>query len=159
MDFDITVTDYPAKHLVGFRVRTTLPDASNDCSLLWQKYHTETKPLPDWKRKKSYGLFVKINQDTRFDFWTASETAPGTPIPKGMEVFELSAGKFVRCLVPTAADLLTAYHAVYRTWLRSQAEYDIDREAVYFEHYPPQWMPNDAFDLYVPLINRKKSLK
>jgi predicted transcriptional regulator YdeE len=150
-DFEIEVVDYPAKRLAGFCTQTTIPAASYDCSPLWQRFHSETKKLPDWKDKKSYGLFIKTNPYISLDFWTASEIASDIPIPEGMDVLELLPGKFVRCLIPMASDILMAYHTVYSTWYLSQKEYDIDMDAACFELYPPKWTPNDAFDLFVPL--------
>ncbi|MDR1142059.1 MAG: GyrI-like domain-containing protein [Planctomycetaceae bacterium] len=154
-DFEITVVDYPAKRLAGFRTQTTIPAASYDCSPLWQRFYSETKKLSNWKRKKSYGLFVRTNQYVSLDFWTASEIASDISIPEGMEVFDLPSGKFVRCLIPVASDILMAYHTVYSTWIQTQNEYDIDMEAACFELYPPKWTPNDAFDLYVPLKKKE----
>jgi predicted transcriptional regulator YdeE len=150
-DFEIAVIDYPAKRLAGFRTQTTIPAASYDCSPLWQRFYSETKKLPGWKNKKSYGLFIKTNPYISLDFWTASEVASGVPVPEGMDVLELPPGKFVRCLVPMASDILMAYHTVYSTWYLSQQEYDIDMQSACFELYPPKWTPNDAFDLFVPL--------
>ncbi|MDR2440114.1 MAG: GyrI-like domain-containing protein [Planctomycetaceae bacterium] len=154
-DFDINVVDYPAKRLAGFRTPTTISAASYDCSPLWQRFYSEIKKLPGWKQKKSYGLFIKTNQYISFDFWTASEITSNVSTPKGMEVFELPSGKFVRCLIPRASDILMAYHTVYSTWLQSQNEYDIDMESACFELYPPKWTLNDALDLFVPLKNKK----
>jgi predicted transcriptional regulator YdeE len=154
-DFEIAVIDYPAKRLAGFRTQTTIPAASYDCSPLWQKFYSETKKLQGWKNKKSYGLFIKTNPYISLDFWTASEIATDVPIPKGMDVLELSPGKFARCLIPMASDILMAYHTVYSTWYLSQKEYDIDMEAACFELYPPKWTPSDAFDLFVPLKIKK----
>ncbi|MDR2114878.1 MAG: GyrI-like domain-containing protein [Planctomycetaceae bacterium] len=154
-DFEITVVDYPAKLLAGFRTQTTIPAASYDCLPLWRKFYSETKKLPDWKHKKAYGIFIKTNQYISFDFWTASEITPDISVPAGMEVLELPAGKFVRCLIPMASDILMAYHTVYSTWIQSQNDYDIDMESACFELYPPKWTLNDAFDLFVPLKNRE----
>ncbi|MDR1963754.1 MAG: GyrI-like domain-containing protein [Planctomycetaceae bacterium] len=155
-DFAITIVDYPAKRLAGFRTQTTVPAASHDCSPLWRKFHSETKKRPDWRRKKSYGLFVRPNQSISLDFWTALEIASDIPVPEGMEIFELSSGKFVHCLIPNAADILMAYHTVYSIWIQSQNAYDIDMESACFELYPPRWTPNDAFDLYVPLKTKEQ---
>jgi predicted transcriptional regulator YdeE len=154
-DFEITVVDYPAKRLAGFRTQTTIPAASYDCSPLWQRFYSETKKLSGWKRKKSYGLFIRTNQYVSLDFWTASEITSDIPVPKGMEIFELSSGKFVRCLIPTASDILMAYHTVYSTWIQSQSEYHIDMASACFELYPSKWTPHIAFDLYVPLQKKE----
>jgi predicted transcriptional regulator YdeE len=154
-DFEIAVIDYPAKRLAGFRTHTTIPAASYDCSPLWQRFYFETKNLPGWKNKKSYGLFIKTNPYISLDFWTASEVSSGVLIPEGMDVLELPPGKFARCLIPMASDTLMAYHTVYSTWFLSQKEYDIDMESACFELYPPKWTPNDAFDLFVPLKIKK----
>ncbi|MDR0336414.1 MAG: GyrI-like domain-containing protein [Planctomycetaceae bacterium] len=154
-DFEITVVDYPAKHLAGFHTQTTIPAISYDCLPLWQKFYSETQKLPGWKRKKTYGLFVKTNQYVSLDFWTASEITAGISVPEGMDVFELLAGKFVRCLIPMASDILMAYHTVYSTWIQSQINYDIDMNSACFELYPPKWTPNDALDLYVPLKTKE----
>lgn len=154
--FEVNIVDYPERYLVGLRIRTTIPRSSIDCPPLWEKLKSRMNELPGAAGKKSYALFIMVDQRITFDHWAAVEMPRSCKIPKEMQCVELPAGKYVRCFVPNSAALLFAHSYLYSNWPHTQDKYDVDMSGPCFELYPPQWKPNEAFDLFVSVVPQDK---
>lgn len=154
--FDIEIVEYPAKHLVGIRVRTTIPQSSIVCPPVWREFLGRLKEFPGKTRNKVYNLYKMVDRRVSFDYWVAVETPGDFSVPRGMESFDLSANQYARCCVPNQAAILMAYNEIFGTWVQQQDEYDVDMTGPCFELYPARWKPEDAFDLYASVIPLKK---
>lgn len=154
--FEVNIVDCPEKYLVGLRVRTTIPRSLIDCPPIWETFKSRMDELPGAGGKKSYALFISVDQRITFDHWAAVEMPRDFVIPKDMQCIELPARKYVKCLVPNSAALLLAHSYLYSNWPQSQEEYDIDMSGPCFELYPAQWQSNEAFDLFVSVVPKTK---
>lgn len=153
--FDIDIVDFPAKHLVGLKVRSNISRSTIDCPPLWNEFIPQLKKFPGRTRNKTYGLFCMVDEWITFDFRVAVETPPDFKLPRGMEAYQLEAARYARCLVPNSAELLMAYSAIYGTWVQDQDEYDIVKPGFCFELYPPHWNPSVPFELYARVTAKK----
>lgn len=151
-NFELEIVDVPTKYLIGLCIRTTIPRSSIDCPPLWQEFNKRVGELPGAKHNKSYSLYLMVDQRITFDHWVAAKMPRNAIVPQGMEGIDLPGRQYLRCFVPNSAALLTAYSVVYSDWPQSQEEYDVDMGGPCFELYPPDWQPNEAFDLYVSII-------
>ncbi len=155
MSFEITVVGFPAKHLIGMKVRTDMQKAQTDCTALWQTFGPRIVDIPGCtgECKGSFGVSVMLNEND-FDYGAAVEVAPETTVPNGMEAFELPAGLYAKCTVASLEKLGEAYMYVYGPWIAGQSEYGLNMQAPCFEHYPANWRPEDAFEIYVPVTKQ-----
>lgn len=149
MNFEVTVVEFPAKTLVGTKVRTTMQKAQSDCPALWQSFGPRICELfPECKGV--YGVSVMLNE-TDFDYWAAVETASDATLLPEMETVKLPSGLYARCAVANVEQLGAAYMFLYGPWIQGQTEYALNMEAPCFELYPSDWQENDAFEVYAPV--------
>ncbi len=152
MTFDITIVEFPAKRLVGMKVRTNMQNAAADCTALWQTFGPKSNELTGGKcaGEPGYGLSFMLNEND-FDYWAANEVLSETTAPEGMGVVDIPAGLYAKCGVPSLAQLSEAYMFVYGQWIAGQSEYGLDMNGVSFELYPPNWDMNSGLEIYVPV--------
>lgn len=152
MNFEVTVIEFPAKILLGMKVRTVMQNAAKDCPALWQTFGpriTELSPVSPG----AYGISVMTSEND-FDYWAAVEVAPGISVPDNMGPIEIPQGFYARCSVPSLEQLGPAYMFVYGPWGESQSEYAIDMNGLSFELYPDDWQPGAAFEIYAPVTKK-----
>lgn len=152
MNFELAVVEFPAKHLIGMKLATSMQKAQTDCPALWQAFGPRIIEIPSCESgcKGSFGVSVMLNEN-EFEYWAAVEAAPGTAIPDGMASMEISAGHYVKCTVPGVENLGAAFMYVYGRWAAEQSEYVLNMHAPGFELYPPDWRLNDSFEIYAPV--------
>jgi len=149
--FNTTVVDYPKKHLIGMKMRTTMEKAATDCPVLWQTFGPRLESILAEDCQGSYGICVMLDM-VNFDYWAAVEYDPSLDLPEGLDRYEISAGPYARASVPNLEKMGPAYMYLYEEWPKSQSGYIINMQAPGFEFYPPNWQPNEPLEIYVPLI-------
>jgi len=151
LTFETVIVEYPAKRLVGMKVRTNMQSAMEDCYGAWNAFMPRMAEV-NGEPEESFGVSVMINEND-FDYWTALEATTQGPLPDGMQVVNIASGTYVRCTVPNMEKLGDAYIYLYTTWNQSQshAEYVLDMEVGSFERYPCDWQPDTPFEIYAPL--------
>ncbi len=155
MSFEIAVVEFPATHLIGMKVRTTMQKAQADCPAIWQTFGPRIVEIPggDCIGKGAYGVSVMLNEND-FDYWVAVEAASNAAVPKDMATFEIPDGLYAKCSVASLEKLGEAYMYVYSQWVSGQSEYGLNMQAPCFELYPPNWRLEDAFEIYVPVMKQ-----
>ena len=143
--FEIKVVDFPAKQLMGIKVRTNMAKAKEDCPTLWQNFCPQ---MPKIYGKESYGVSIMLNAQD-FDYWAAVE-AEGQ-VPSGIETTSIPSGSYARCTVPNLESIGAGYMFMYQTWLGGQQEWKLNEQAPCFELYPADWNPSMPFDLFMPV--------
>ena len=144
--FAVSVVDFPAKQLVGIKVRTSLAQAQRDCPALWQGF---CRHVPADYGKAAYGISVMLNAQD-LDYWAAFESTSGQT-PAELAPVEIPAGAYARCLVPNLESIGAGYMFLYQTWLAGQSEWKLNERAACFELYPADWTPAAPFELYMPV--------
>jgi AraC family transcriptional regulator len=152
MSFEVTVVDFPAKHLIGMKVRTDMQKAQTDCSTLWQTFGPIEIPGYDCTGG-AYGIYIMLNEND-FDYWAAVETSSSVAVPDGMQSVALPAGPYAKCTAASLEKLGEVYMYLYGEWITQQQEFTPNVQAPSFELYPSNWQMNGAFDVYVP-VNKK----
>lgn len=153
--YQVAIVEFPTKHLTGMKTRSTMQNAQQDCSALWQSFGPRMGELlaarSDWP--ECYGVSVMLSAEA-FDYWAAVETLPSTDVPEGMANISLPAGRYAKCTVPNLEKLGEGYMHLYDTWVKSQIEYTCDEQMPSFELYPSNWDPSQPLEIYMPLKNR-----
>ena len=146
--FDITVVEYPEKHLVGVKVRTTMQMQKGmaDCPALWESFMPRMGELPSGN---AYGVCVMLNAED-FDYWAALEADVNAAVPEGMACVDVPAGKYAKCTVDMEK-LRDAYTYICTEWEKSQTEYVLDGQAPSFELYQANWQLGDSFEIFAPV--------
>ena len=152
MSLEIAVVSFPAKHLLGVKVRTSMQSSATDCPALWQAFSPRIAEM-FMMGNATFGVSVMVNEND-FDYWAAVESSSNTAVPDGMETTEIPAGLYAQCNVPSLEQLGEAFMYVYSQWIREQSEYTLDMHAPCFELYPPNWQPSDAVAIYVPVLKK-----
>ncbi len=144
MTYNISIVEFPAKKLVGMKVRTNMQNASTDCSAIWQTFGPRSVEISGGAcvGKECYGVSVMVNEND-FDYWAASEVLTDGDLPDGMEVINIPAGLYAKCSVAGLAKLSEAYSYLYCQWPNEQSEYALNMQGASFEIYPPG-MGSDA---------------
>lgn len=150
--YDVIVAEYPAKNLVGLKVRTSMQRAAEDCPALWVTFGPRMEEIPagDGVRGDFYGVSIMLNAE-EFDYWAAVEAEAESAVPEGMACMEIPAGQYAKCTVPDLQKLGDALMYLYSEWPKSQREYVPDEEAPGFELYPANWQETSPFEVFAPL--------
>ncbi len=150
-EYKVTVVEYPAKRLVGMKVRTSMHKAQQDCPALWQTFGPRIGELSpaDCGYPGSYGVSVMLNAED-FDYWATVEM-PSAAVPAGMDCIDIPAGQYATCTVPNLEKLGDAYMYLYGEWPKSQTGCTFNGQAPCFELYPPNWQCQDSFEIFMPL--------
>ena len=144
-EFEIKVVDFPAKQLMGIKVRTNMAKAKVDCSALWQSFCPQ---MPKIYGKESYGVSIMLNAQD-FDYWAAVEA--DEQIPAGIETTAIPSGSYARCTVPNLESIGAGYLFLYQTWVGAQQEWKINEQGPCFELYAADWNPGMPIDLFMPV--------
>ena len=150
--YTATIVSYPAKHLIGINVLTSMQKASVDCPALWQAFDTRISGSlsTGCACKGCYGVSVMLNAE-EFYYWAAVEADLLKELPPGMEHIDIQAGQYARCLVPDLKNVADAYMFLYGAWLSNQSEYALNEHAPCFEQYPPNWQLSDSCGVFMPI--------
>ncbi len=148
--FSVEVVEHPAMRLVGMKIRTTIPNASKECPVLWHEFMPREIGELFGGSKPTYGVSTTARRQ-QFDYWAAVEIDPNLPIPDDMETVLIPHGEYAFCKVPGYESLDEAYDYMFREWLPRQSDYVHQRQSPCFEHYPSYWQPTEHLALYVPV--------
>ena len=149
--FDVSVAEYPARRLVGMKVRSTMAKAARDCPAIWEEFGPKMGALE--AAGGSFGVCIMVNADD-FDYWATVEANPSVPVPPEMGVIELPAGLYAKAAVPNLEKLGEAYTFLYTNWLEEQTAYACDEAVPCFEWYPPDWQPSQALEAFMGVKKR-----
>lgn len=159
MTLDVTIKEFPARHLTGMVIRTNMQKAAIDCPALWQTFGPLIGSLPNSANiHEVYGISVMIEDDGTFDYWVAAETSVDTPIPNNMKTFELPAGLYACTFAPGLEQIEATYRAIYTEWPTQQSEFTVNMQAPCTEVYRTNWQPSEPFELWVPVIKKTNGL-
>ena len=155
MSFEVTVVEFPEKHLVGMKVGTSMQKAQMDCPALWQIFGLRINEIPakDGRSTGSYGLSI-MTSESDFDYWAAVEADPKTTIPADMGTIGIPGGLYAKSTIANLSQLSEAFTFVYGDWIQSQSEYALNLAAPCFEIYHPNWQWEDTLDIYVPVMKK-----
>jgi AraC family transcriptional regulator len=154
MTFEVSAAPFPAKHLIGIKVRTSMQSSATDCPALWQTFAPRMAEIQTGIAGGSaaFGVSVMVN-DNDFDYWATIEASTNTAVPTGMETIGLPAGLYAR--TSTSMEKLgEAFTYVYTQWVQGQSEYTLNMQGACFELYPPNWQPGNAFEIYSPVVKK-----
>jgi AraC family transcriptional regulator len=153
MSFEVSVVEFPAKHLIGTKVRASMQSSSTDCPALWQAFAPRIAEISTGNESGNvaFGVSVMVN-DNDFDYWAAVEALSSVAVPAGMQTTEISAGLYAKCSVANMEKLGEAFMYVYTQWTHEQSEYRLNMNAPCFELYPPGWQPDNAVEIYSPVL-------
>lgn len=148
--YDVTVIEYPAKHLVGQKIQTTMAKAHEDCSALWQAFEPRLGELAAAATANtgSFGVSVMLTPE-EFDYWAALEVSASAAVPPGLGVIGIPTGLYAKATVPNLEKLEEVYMFLYDTWLKGQTTHTYNEAAPCFEWYPPNWQPTEALDVFM----------
>lgn len=151
--FTVTVVERPAVSIAGLAVRTDMGKAEKDCPALWyEQFGPRMGELCPSGGCESYGVSRLVDMAAgTFDYCAALPLKEGTTPPEDMEIWELPAGLYAACPVPSLAELAAAYGFVYSQWLPAQKAYALAQTPCY-ELYPTDFMTTGRLALYVPLF-------
>jgi AraC family transcriptional regulator len=150
VSFIVSVVEFPAKYLIGIKVRTSMQGSSTDCPALWQTFAPRIAEIKA-DDNAAYGVSVMLN-DNDFDYWAAIGSPSNTAVPVGMQTIEIPAGLYAKCSVASMEKLGEAFMYVYTQWIHGQSEYTLNMYAPCFELYPPNWKPGNNVEIYSPLL-------
>jgi len=156
MTLEVTVQEFPARHLTGMVVRTNMQKASIDCPAIWQTFGPRLVSFPNSTLiTEAYGVSFMVGTDGTFDYWAAAETPANAPVPDDMKTIELPAGLYACTFAPNLEQMEMAYQEIYTEWSKRQTEYVVDMQAPCAEVYRTGWQPSEPFELWVPVIPAK----
>lgn len=156
MTLDVTIKEFPNRHLTGLVVRTNTQKAAIDCPAVWQVFGQQIASLANSASiHEAYGISVMIGTDGTFDYWVVAETPADAPVPEGMKTLELPAGLYACTFAPNLEQMEMAYQEIYTEWSKRQTEYVVDMQAPCAEVYRTGWQPSEPFELWVPVIPAK----
>lgn len=151
-NYNVIVIEYPAKRLVGLKVRTSMQKAAEDCPALWMTFGPRISQIlsDEGGCKGSYGVSVMLNAE-EFDYWAAVEMETKNAIPEGMSCIDIPAGLYAKCAVTNLETLGDTLMHIYTEWPKSQKEYIPDEQNPCFELYPANWQPTTPFEVFAPV--------
>ena len=148
MEYEITVVELPAKHLVGLSKRMSFADAAEECPALWEAFMIRRGEVPNVVEDYdyTYGVSANMEKNGDFDYWAALPVSSTTEIPSRMQSLTLRAGKYAKCVVDLKS-IKDAYDFLYGEWAKS---HPVDFQSACFERYARDWS-EAGIELYVPL--------
>ena len=152
MSYKVTVVEQPARHLVGFYVRTNFNNTHIECPALWGKFAPRMEELASVAEEGSFGASGNMENGS-FDYWAAMAVPNGAKTPSDMSCLDVKGGKYAECLVENMADISSVYQYIYGEWGNTQNEYRVDFTSACLEFYRKDWREGDPVTLYVPLQN------
>ncbi|MGL6193470.1 MAG: GyrI-like domain-containing protein [Thermoguttaceae bacterium] len=155
MSFEVSIIEFPAKHLIGMKVATNMQKAQADCPTIWHTFGPRMAEVSacDCGCSGAYGISIMHNEND-FDYWAAVAAKSGAAVPSGMGTIDITAGAYAKCTVPNLKQLGEVYMYVYTQWVNGQKEYGLNMQAPCFELYPTNWQPDDSFEIYVPVVKQ-----
>ena len=155
MTLEITIKEFPARHLTGMLVRTNMQKASIDCPAIWQAFGPQLATFPNSANiSEAYGVSVMLGDDGTFDYWAAVETPVDAPVPEGMTTVELPAGLYACAFAANLEQMEATYKELYLEWPQRQSEYAVNMQAPCVEIYCGDWQPSDPLELQVSVVKK-----
>ena len=151
MDYNVTVTEQPARRLAGLRARVNMRDSQKECPALWEKFMPSMERLASIAEEGSFGVSVNMDENGNFDYWAAMAIAQGAEAPSDMSCLDVKGGKYAQVVVADIADLGAAYQYMYSEWENTQNDYRVDFSAASLEFYPKGWQDGDPVTVFAPL--------
>jgi len=126
MTLDVTLKEFPARHLTGMVIRTNMQQASTDCPAIWQAFGPRLAGFPNSADiSEAYGVSFLVGTDGTFDYWVAAETLADAPVPEDMKTVELPAGLYACIHALNLEQMETTYREIYMEWSHQQSEYAV----------------------------------
>ena len=149
-DYNVSVSEFSAKKLVGLKVSTSMQNAQTDCPAIWQKFGLRFGEVGG-VNQKSYGVSIMLNESD-FDYYAAVELAPDCIVPNDMVIIEIPGGKYAHCTIASLSKLGEGYTFLYGNWPKTQTEYTPNVVAPCFEIYPPNCQLDSPFEINMPVL-------
>ena len=155
MTLEITIKEFPARHLTGMVVRTDMQKASTECPAIWEVFEQRIASLPNSENiNEAYGVSLMIGGDGTFDYWAAAETPADAAVPEGMKTIELPAGLYACTFAPNLEGIEAVYKEMYTEWPQQQSEYVVNMQTPCAEVYRNGWRPSDPLEILVPVLKK-----
>ena len=155
-NFTVGVLDYPARQLIGVKIRTNIQTCQADRPTFW---HDTFAPLIRQLHAEgdfsSWGISCAYDAATGdFDYWAAIHPPKNRSIPKALQTFTLPSGLYAECALTSVTEIHTAYHFLYSRWLPAQSDYIGLENTPSFEHYPPDFFQTGRLSICIPIAQR-----
>jgi predicted transcriptional regulator YdeE len=155
MTLNVTIKEFPSRHLVGMYIRTSMQKAGTDCPALWQAFGPRIANFPNsGSIKETYGLGQMIGDDGTFDYWAVAEFPADAPIPTEMKAVELPAGLYACTFAPNLEQMESVFQEMFTDWQQQQSEYIFNMQVPVVEVYKEGWQLSDPFELWFPIIKK-----
>ena len=155
MALDITIKEFPARHLTGMVIRTDMQTARSECPALWEMFAQRIASFPSSENiSEAYGVSVKVSEDGTFDYWAAVETLADVAVPENMKTIELPAGLYASTFAPNLEGFEAVYQEMYTEWSQQQSEYSVNMQAPCVEVYRQHWQPSDPLEILVHVLKK-----
>jgi len=155
MTLNVTIKEFPTRHLTGVVVRTDMQKAETDVTALWQAWGPQHVPFPNnVNASEIYGVSIPRGTDGTFDYWIVVDPATGVPLPEDRKMLELPAGFYACAFAPNMEQFGATFEELYMEWQNQQSEYAVVNEAPCVEVYPNGWQTSDPFELQVLITNK-----
>jgi len=147
----ITVTEQPARRLIGLCARIHISDSQKECPALWGKFMQGMEGLASVAEEGSFGASVNMDEKSEYDYWATMAVPQDAIVPSGMSCLEVKGGKYAECTVNSIADIGVVYQYIYSEWGKAQSLYQVDFTSAWLEYYRKGWQDGDSVSIYVPL--------
>ena len=152
----VKIVERPGVKTAGIKVRTTMDKAGSDCLKLWEKDFGPQMarfPADPAHPNESYGVSVMVDSDS-FDYWAVMPIAAGTPVPAGMDIFEIPGGLYAEYPVDSLEKLPESFTYLYMHWAPQQERYTVNMQGVGYELYTQEYLNTGALTIYCPLLEK-----
>lgn len=153
-NFKVTVRDVPQLHLVGNWMSLNAAADQDDYETLWQVFSNRLSRAPGLSDEARYGVCVNLQENMDCKYWTAIESHPGRPVPRGMVPFAVGNGTYACISGDGRVTLDEAYDYLCNHWEKSQSAFAVDRHKPCVERFESNGSGADSVTLFVPLKPR-----
>lgn len=133
--FEVSVLNVPSKNLVGNWMALNAAADQEDYAALWQVFFNRLNKVPELSPEISYGICANLKENLDCHYWTAIETRPGLPVPRGMVSITVGDGPYACLSGSRRITLDEAYDYLCNQWEKSQSAFVVDRQAPCFEEH------------------------
>lgn len=155
-EFAVKIVTRAEVKVAGFKVRTTMAKASQDCPKLWESVfmpYMASFPVNPEYVNQSFGVSVMLDEDT-FDYWAVMAIADGADVPEGMDILTLPGGPYAECRLPSLGELGEAYMYIYTNWITQQEKYAMNMQGCSIELYTDKYPETGELTIYCPLLEK-----
>jgi AraC family transcriptional regulator len=149
------------KTLVGKKLMMSL--TKDQTAKLWKSFMQERSEIEhrvnsDFISLQNYpaDYFASFDPNTEFEKWACVEVSSCDSLPKGMELFQLKAGKYAVFTHKGSSSDSRIFEFIFKEWLPS-SDYLLDRRP-HFEVLGEKYKNNDANseeEIWIPILPKK----